>query len=193
MNETNFYKIYNCDQLSKEWFVLRKNKITGSTFGDIIYKKFNNHKNISDKIKGKKINYTEKQLENMNNGTLYESICRKKYSEKQNYNVYEVGFYISKEFDFLGYSPDGLINGDGMIEIKCPKFIYYPLLKYDKIWDNHYAQIQGGLYITKRKWCDYVVYGYILDNMYIKRIYYDDKYCKEILIPNLIKFNENYL
>ena len=194
MEEYEDYIIYHFEQKSEEWFNIRKNKITGSKFGDIIYQKFNNHENLSKMIKGElEPSFNEIQIQNMKNGIENEPIARKKYEELNNCKVKEIGILISKKYNFLGFSPDGLVGNDGMIEIKCPYKIYYPLLKEGKIWDSHIAQIQGGLFLCKRKWCDYVVYGHSNQEIYIKKIYYDEKYCNEILLPSLLNFYEKYL
>lgn len=188
------YIIYNCEQTSPEWFELRKGKITGSKFGDILYQKFNNHEEVAKSIKGEsEKDFTEEQKENMRNGIIEEPNARILYEKENNVTVKQVGILISKIYDFLGFSPDGLVGEDGMIEIKCPKKIYTILSKYNKIWGSHYAQIQGGLFLFGRKWCDYVVYGYEEKEIMTKRIYFNKKFCENTLLPSLIKFNEEYL
>lgn len=56
---------------------------------------------------------------------------------------------------FLGYTPDGLVGTDGLVEVKCP----YRAL-YDHIDQrlDHEVQIRTGLECTGRKWGDYVVW-----------------------------------
>lgn len=38
-------------------------------------------------------------------------------------NIHPVGLFIDPEFQFLAASPDGLIDTDALIEIKCPSSI----------------------------------------------------------------------
>ena len=59
----------------------------------------------------------------------------------------------------FGASPDGLIGEDGLIEIKCP--IASTMCGYlleNKLPTEYFPQIQGQLFITGRKWCDFVAY-----------------------------------
>lgn len=57
----------------------------------------------------------------------------------------------------LGYSPDGLVGADGLIEIKTrrQKNHLTTILGGDIPAENM-AQIQCGLLVSGRAWCDYV-------------------------------------
>ena len=64
----------------------------------------------------------------------------------------------------IGYSPDGLVGNTGLIECKSrkPKFQIETLLNYNdskKIPDEYMAQIQAGLLVTNRQWCDFISYS----------------------------------
>lgn len=77
----------------------------------------------------------------------------------------------------MAASPDGLINEDSILEIKCPSSIkeYTPQeavtlkkLKYMvdnkgklvlKKTDNYYYQVQGQLNIAEKKYCYFVVWS----------------------------------
>ena len=61
----------------------------------------------------------------------------------------------------FGYSTDGFVGSEGLIEIKCPSACD----KLGAIWTSpqdaeseYIDQINGGLWITGRKWCDLVVF-----------------------------------
>ena len=74
--------------------------------------------------------------------------------------VEEVGFITSDALGFrMGYSPDGLVGDDGLIEIKsrAPKFQVQTILA-DGVPDDYILQIQTGLLITGRKWLDFISY-----------------------------------
>lgn len=49
-----------------------------------------------------------------------EKIARKELAVKINKEIKVCGFFIDRENPCLGASPDGLIDEDGVIEIKCP-------------------------------------------------------------------------
>lgn len=66
--------------------------------------------------------------------------------------------YIAGKYN-CGGSPDGLVNEDGLIEIKCPYTITSHLEhKLKEIPVNYYWQCLGYIYITKRQWIDFVSY-----------------------------------
>lgn len=93
----------------------------------------------------------------MQRGTQLEPIARRRYEQDHFCTVQEVG-YIS-EGHYLGVSPDGLIGGDGGLEIKCPgaaEFLrFFDTRKMDK---KYYTQVQWSLYISRRKWWDFAYF-----------------------------------
>jgi hypothetical protein len=62
--------------------------------------------------------------------------------------------------DYVAGTPDGLIGSEGIIEVKCPYNSVNHLmnLKNGSQLDDYKYQIQGYLWITGRKWCDFVSY-----------------------------------
>jgi predicted phage-related endonuclease len=89
--------------------------------------------------------------------------------------VQEVGFIID---DVLraGYSPDGLVGDKGTIEIKSKlPHLHLDCLLKDKMPAEHVAQVQGGLLVSGREWCDFISYsrGRNLP-LFIKRIERDE-------------------
>jgi len=49
-----------------------------------------------------------------------EEIARKELATKLNKKIKPCGLFIDYKNPFLGASPDGLIDEDGLVEIKCP-------------------------------------------------------------------------
>lgn len=75
--------------------------------------------------------------------------------------VEEVGFVTNDEWGFtIGYSPDGLVGDDGLIECKSrrQKFQIEAIVT-GAIPTEHMLQLQTGLLVTGRKWIDYVSYS----------------------------------
>lgn len=75
--------------------------------------------------------------------------------------VTAVGFVTDDRWGFtIGYSPDGLVGNDGLIEIKSrdQKFQIETIVK-DEVPTEHILQCQTGLLVTGRKWLDYVSYS----------------------------------
>tara|TARA_S200002703_G_scaffold148154_1_gene144564 strand:- start:2812 stop:3618 length:807 start_codon:yes stop_codon:yes gene_type:complete len=137
------------------------------------------------------------QSRDMERGTALEPIARDLYSKK----VKQVGFIQSND-EVFGYSPDGLAGDDGLIEIKCPRFDnkkggFLRFFLDNEAWKEYYEdykyQIQGGLLISERKWCDFILYN---DNMpnhpIINRIERDEDLIIELKIAMDI-FRNHYL
>ena len=58
-----------------------------------------------------------------------------------------------------GASPDGLIDDDGLIEVKCPnRDTHTNTILTQKVPDEYMPQITWQLACTGRKWCDFVSY-----------------------------------
>ena len=79
--------------------------------------------------------------------------------------VQDCGFVTNDEWGFaIGYSPDGLVGDDGLIEVKsrCQKYQIETIVDYvpiNKIPEEYVLQVQTGLLVTRRKWCDFISYG----------------------------------
>ena len=74
--------------------------------------------------------------------------------------VDEVGFITNDKWGFtLGYSPDGLVGDDGLIEVKSrrQKFQAETIIS-GAVPEDYRIQIQTGLLVSGRKWCDFISY-----------------------------------
>ena len=72
--------------------------------------------------------------------------------------VVEMGFMI-RDFDGcrLGYSPDGLVDESGLIEIKSRRQKHHLATILDgEVPAEYMAQIQCGLLVSGREWCDFI-------------------------------------
>jgi len=75
--------------------------------------------------------------------------------------VEEVGF-ITRDFGGfkIGYSPDGLVRDDGLIECKSRRQKYQvQTIVEGAMPDDFLMQVQTGLLVTGRKWCDFISYS----------------------------------
>lgn len=75
--------------------------------------------------------------------------------------VTECGFMIRDFRAFvLGYSPDGLVGDDGLIEIKAPRQKgHLSTVVSDEVPPHYMAQLQAGLLVSGREWIDFVSYS----------------------------------
>ena len=85
--------------------------------------------------------------------------ARAKYAEHYA-PVTECGFMTEDCFGFtIGYSPDGLVGDDGLIEIKSRRAkAHLSTILADKVPAANMAQLQCGLLVSGRDWIDYVSY-----------------------------------
>ena len=75
--------------------------------------------------------------------------------------VQEVGFITNDRWGFtIGYSPDGLVGDDGLIECKSRIQKYQIETIISGVMPADYLmQVQTGLLVSERKWCDFVSYS----------------------------------
>ena len=69
------------------------------------------------------------------------------------------GFFDHPEIDNFGATPDGLIDDDGLIEIKCPTTTtHLSWLLENKVPDQHRPQMIAQLLCTGRRYCQFMSY-----------------------------------
>lgn len=114
-------------------------------------------------------------------GHELEALARVQY-EARGALVYESGIVLTDDRLF-GYSTDGFVDDDGLIEVKAP----IDSLKIEAMLttgdvSEYMHQIQGGLWITGRKWCDLLMPIPDLDYLYTKRIMRDDNFIDAMVV-----------
>lgn len=117
----------------------------------------------------------------MMRGTLDEPFARDLYAQ-HHAPVTETGFMVRDDWGFrIGYSPDGLVGKDGLIEIKSrrPEKHLRTILSGTVPAENM-AQIQCGLLVSRRAWCDYVSFCGGMP-LWTHRVYPDPRWHKAIV------------
>lgn len=190
------------EQGSQEWLQLRLGKITASRISDVLAKGKGNSESITrTKYRNELIRerLTNKKLDGYSNpsmerGTLLEPLARAFYEVKHNLMVKQVAFVPHPVINNAGASPDGLINDDGLLEIKCPdpaNHIAYILDGGNSLSTKYNNQVQFQLCCTGRSWCDLASYDPDIDEdlqMFIVRIHRDDEYIK-MIESEVVKFD----
>ena len=195
------------EQGSPEWKQARAGKVTASRAKD-----------ARDRLKsgaasGKQIAYAcqvalervshqpaDATFENwqMREGHVQEPIARAAYERRTGNLVDEVGAFATDDDLFL-YSPDGLIDGDGLLEVKTlfsPERIMTIVGNGDV--SDFIDQCMFGLWLTGRQWIDLVVWVPALEHLSVKRIARDDDYIEAmeadlIALAKLVTQYENTL
>lgn len=152
--------IAKVEQGSVEWFEARLGKATASKFADIMAgDKRAGYKNYRAELVAQRL--TQVMPENftsaaMQFGVDYEATARLKYELRTGQDVEECGFFIHESLE-AGASPDGLVGEDGLIEIKVPNTAtHIETLRKQVVPKQYYWQVMGQMWITGRKWCDFV-------------------------------------
>lgn len=87
-----------------------------------------------------------------------------------------VGFMTNDKWGFvIGYSPDLLVGDDGQVECKSRRQKYQIETVFcDDIPSDFIIQVQTGMLVSERSWCDFVSYSGGL-HMFTHRVYPDAK------------------
>lgn len=174
-------------QGSEEWFKARCGVVTASRFGDIMASIRNgeaaaryNYKAeiIAERLTG--IPTQSFSSSAMQWGTDHEDEAREVYKAIYGIEVEQTG--LEKIGELVGASPDGLVGRDGLLEIKCPNTAtHIQTLLANEMPKKHYPQVQGQMWVTGRKWCDFMSYDPRLDEknaVFITRVERDEDYIK---------------
>ena len=186
------------EQGSAEWLYERVGHCTGSEFENVMAFLKNGKEAaprykyrmelISERLTGQPAErYVSKYMEW---GTEHEPAARMAYEAHTGAMVTQPGFIHHPTIPLCGGSVDGLVDDDGIIEIKCPETCTHLETLLHSMDDEHKPQTQGYLWITGRKWCDFVSYDPRLPHgldLYIQRVLRDDVYIAE-LAGNVMQF-----
>lgn len=209
---------HNAAQGSEDWKDMHNRFLTASRFGAAAgHSPFSTPEQLMEELRclrsglpGKQ--FTPEQEENMKLGVVMEPFVRDWYSkdrcEPKGLKVIEKGLIVPKWDTRIGASLDGLVTGGpsgtgGMIEIKCPKKMYWKLSKHreecdaglkfsseyhDHIFETHYDQMQGCMAIMGVPWCDYIVYAVHDKQIMVDRVFFNNSYWTTTLYPTLDRF-----
>lgn len=169
------------EQGTDEWLAARAGIVTASVVGKLVtstLKVANNETSrgltatlVSERITGH-VEYVHPSAA-MTRGTLDEPYARDVYSERYA-PATQLGFMV-RDFGAykIGYSPDGVIGDDGLLEIKSrAQKIQLATFLDDEVPAENMAQLQTGLLVSGHDWIDYMSYTGGMPP-YVKRVYPD--------------------
>lgn len=179
--------LYNCEQHSEAWHEARLGRVTGTRFKNLMSKETTaSYQDLLTDIACEIITHKAEEgytNEAMQNGIDTEPYARREYESIFNTEIKQVGFVIpdedSKYHTWIGVSPDGLTQDNGMIEIKCPKMsTHFEYIESNKLPSEYRYQVQGQLFVTGFDYCDFMSY---VEGMkpFIIRVYPDKELFKE--------------
>ena len=173
------------EQGTPEWLAARCGIVTASVMGQLItpgtvkvakndYSRGLTATLVAERITGHVEPMQVSQA--MMRGQLDEPYAREAYAE-HHAPVTELGFMV-KDFGKyrIGYSPDGLVGDDGLIEIKSrAQKKHLQTILADEVPLENMAQIQTGLLVSGREWLDYVSFCSGMP-LYTKRVEPSEKW-----------------
>jgi putative phage-type endonuclease len=153
-------------QGTPEWHALRLGKVTASRVADVIAKtksgpSASRAKYAAELIAERLTGTTAERFTNaaMAWGTEQEPAARKTYEFYRDTDVEQVAFVLHPTIDDSGASPDGLVDVDGLVEIKCPEtHTHIETLLGQAVPAKYVTQMQWQMACTGRAWCDFVSY-----------------------------------
>jgi hypothetical protein len=159
---------YDMIQRTPEWDQIRCGKFTATSVVNLFMG--SGTKGYQDTIRriayervtGEKVSDDFKS-EWMEKGNKFEPIALEEYRNLTFVDVIQPGFVEVDEW--RGCSPDGLVNGDGLIQVKCPKwntFMDYKTI--DDIDIKYIRQCQTELMFTERGYNDLYIFEPFLES-----------------------------
>lgn len=155
------------EQGTNLWRAARAGCVTASRFKDVLAKNKTGEaatrrdyrlQLVAERLTGTPVETYQNDA--MRRGQLLEPEARMAYEVQTVGMVAESGFQYHPEIEWCGSSPDGLIDDDGMIEVKCPAnpAIHLSTIIAGAIPAEHIPQVQGNLWVLERSWCDFISY-----------------------------------
>lgn len=123
-------------------------------------------------------------------GVEDEPIARDLYAQ-HHAPVDEVGLMVRDDWGYrIGYSPDGLVRDEGLIECKSRlQKVHLRTILTDEIPAENMAQLQCGLLVSGRAWVDYLSYCGGMP-LWTKRVYPDQTWF-DAIVQTVAKVESN--
>lgn len=173
------------EQRTPAWHAARLGKVTASRVADIIAKTKTGYSTsranymaelVCERLTGVGGDFYQSAA--MLWGTEKEPMARSAYEASVGALVIEVGFVPHNAIAMSGASPDGLVDDDGLVEIKCPNTsTHIDTILADAAPAKYVTQMQWQMACTGRKWCDFVSFDPRLPEqmqLFIKRVQRDE-------------------
>ncbi|KAF0755359.1 YqaJ domain-containing protein [Aphis craccivora] len=191
------------DRKKEEWNEARRKLLTASNFGRIISRRPDT--GCENIVKSLLYN-TQIIAQSLDYGRENEVVAKKELENILNKPIRDCGIFIDVEHFFSGATPDGLLDNDGLVEIKClysaanmtpdegilNKKIHFWSINNDgsigsfKKKHKHHYQIQGQMRIAQKNFCVFAVWT--PKGIKTETILFDKQFWKEQMFPKLQTF-----
>lgn len=185
-------KTIECAQGTPEWLAARAGKVTASRISDVMAKiktgEAADRRNYKAQLVAEILTGQPQESgftnEAMRWGTEQEPFARAAYETRAGVLVDQVGLIIHPSIERGAASPDGLVDPDGMVEIKCPNTAtHLDYLIAGEVPPKYQPQMLWQMACAGRDWCDFVSFDPRLPEhlqLFVKRFPRDDKRIAEI-------------
>ena len=191
--------LHDLEQGSDAWHDQRRGMVTASVVGKLITAKTlkpasnDISRSITALLTAERITgWTDPTYvtDDMLRGKESEPLALDAYS-KHHAPVTTCGLMVLEQSGWrLGYSSDGLVGDEGLIEVKAPRAKnHLTTIIKGAIPPEHMAQCQAGLFVSGRKWLDFVSYVGGMP-IWVKRVYPNPQWF-EAIVAAVEKFEEN--
>ena len=186
------------EQGSDEWKRLRLGHVTASNVADVMAKGKTGEAITRYKYKVRLVaeRITGTSPESYSNSAMEWGIEQERFAcmaYEERYEVFldKTGFWYHPEIEWVGVSPDRLVGDDGLVEVKCPNTTtHLDYIFANKVPTEYYKQIQCQLWVTNRKWCDFISFDPRLpkrNQLFVIRCNRDEELIDEMKVE-VIKF-----
>ncbi len=186
------------EQGSENWLLARRGRITASEIDKALAGK--NTKTRKQYIENRVLDLMgiadfRDDAKFFQLGRKHEPFMRGWYQDETGLDVRETGFVLHEEHNWLGVSPDGLVDPDGGIEGKFRvslRTFHDACIK--PITRAYLYQMQACMWVTGRQWWDYVNYWRSYDGTkeqgHIRRVHRDEALINEIESAALVMWRD---
>lgn len=159
--------ILDIEQSSEAWHQARCGRITATRIKALMQgESTQGYKDLIIDIAGEIITgEKEESYSNaiMERGIELEPEARRLYESEMGVTVDEIGFIIPNDntdfSEWIGISPDGIIDNSFGLEIKCPlRKTHLNYIKRDVLPNEYKWQVQGSLFLTRFDYWDFMSY-----------------------------------
>lgn len=161
-------KVIDAPQGSPEWFAARIGRVTASRISAVMSKGRSGDASktraaymgelIAETLTGQPANAFQGNADT-ERGTELEPDARAVYELRQGVMVQSVGLVIHPTIERAGASPDGLVDADGLLEIKCPRtHTHLDYLLGQEPPSAYVPQMAWQCACTGRAWVDFASY-----------------------------------
>jgi predicted phage-related endonuclease len=156
-------EIIECEQQSDDWWIAKRGVPSASNFSDVMAGGEGKTRTRYLKRLAAEVVWGMRREEYrnaaMDRGNRMEPQLRATYALVKNVEPKQVGFVKrTLKVGFAGYSPDAFVGEDGLLECKSVAGdLMIDLMEENRVPPEHMKQLQGGLWVSGRKWIDIVV------------------------------------